>query len=149
MPMYDAKQSQVRERQLKIQELRIPFSIASGAASSTNDEPAVLFVKTASVNQISSSTGALDSGETAPTFVAQDNANGLFSVLVKVGEPIKKVAYAMIVRRSAHGLDTCKLANTTGVSENGDKIVLDCDTGVDLSAAALDACLLVGYEVQE
>lgn len=146
---YEAKDSLVRGRQLKIQELKIPFSIASGAASSSNDEPGVLFIKTASVDQITEAAGALDSGEAVPTFVAQNNANGLFSALVKVQEPIKKVACAMIVIRNAHGLNTCKLANTTGISENGDKIALDCDTSVDLSAAALDACLIVSYEVEE
>lgn len=149
MPSFYAKNELVQNRQLKVQRLSIPFSITGNATPASvvlaNDEPAVLFLKSEGVNQI---TAALD-GDTAPTFVSQNDANGLFSAMVKVGESVGKVMNAMIIRRTAHGLDTCKLADTDGITVLGDKIVLDCDTGVDLSAASLNACLVLEYSVAE
>lgn len=143
---FNAKQELVLGRQLKVQELCIPLVITGNATPASValsvDEPSVLFLKTQGVDKI---TAALDAGETAPTFVAQNDANGLFSAMVKVGEQIEKVISANIVRRNEHGADTAKLANTTGISANGDKIVLDCDTGKDLSTSNLDACLIVRY----
>jgi len=148
---YEAKQEAVLNRQLKVQELCIGLAITGNATPAsvvvTVDEPALLFIKTQGTDKITAAAGALDSGEAVPTFVAQNDANGLFSALVKVEEPISKVLSAQLIRRTAHGVDTVKLANTNGISANGNKIALDCDTGVDLSAASLDACLIVKYIV--
>ena len=148
---YQAKNEGPLDVQLKVQELCLPFSITASATPAAvvvaQDDPAVLFIKTEGVDRITSAAGALDSGEAVPTYVSQNDANGLFSVLVKVGEPIGKVVGAYIVRRTAHGLDTCKLANTTGISANGDKIALDCDSGVNLTTTSLDAVLVLKYRV--
>ncbi len=150
MPNYYAKSELVQERQLKVQELALRLAITGNATPASVvvavDDPAVLFLKTEGVDKI---TAALDSGDGSPSFVAQVDANGLFSAMIKVGEPIKKVLSAQLIRRTAHGVDTAKLANTTGITAVGDKIVLDCDTGVNLASANLDACLIVKYEVQE
>tara|TARA_R110000868_G_scaffold287815_1_gene548137 strand:+ start:1331 stop:1780 length:450 start_codon:yes stop_codon:yes gene_type:complete len=149
MSNYYAKSELVQERQLKVQELALRLAITGNATPASVviavDDPSILFLKTEGVNKI---TAALN-GDTAPTFVAQVDANGLFSAMIVVGEQIKKVLSAQLIRRTAHGVDTCKLADTDGITVLGDKIVLDCDTGVDLSAANLDACLIVKYEVQE
>lgn len=146
MSNYNAKSELVLNRQLKVQRIVIPFVITGNATPASvaiaKDDPALLFLKTQGVDQI---TAALDSADGTPTFVSQNDANGLFSAMVKVGEPVGKVMHAMIVRRDAHGFDTCKLADTDGITAAGDKIVLDCDTGVDLSAANLNACLVLEY----
>lgn len=150
MPNFPAKDEKVQNAQLKAQELCLRLAI-TGNATPANvavsvDDPAILFLKTEGVDKI---TAALDSGDGSPTFVAQDDSNGLFSAMVKVGEQVSKVLSAQLIRRTAHGVDTCKLADTDGITAVGDKIVLDCDTGVDLSAANLDACLIVKYVVAE
>ena len=150
MPSFYPKSELVQNRQLKVQRLVIPFAITGNATPASvaisRDEPALLFLRTEGVNQI---TPALDAADGTPTFVSQVDANGLFSIMVKVGEQVQKVMNAIIIRRATHGLDTCKLANTSGITAAGDKIVLDCDTGVDLSAANLDACLVLEYIVAE
>jgi len=149
MSNYNAKQDLVLNRQLKVQELAIPLSITGNATPASvvvaSDEPGIVFLKTQGVDKI---TAALN-GDTAPTFVAQNDGNGLFSVMIVVGEQIGKVLCAQLVRRNAHAADSAKLANTTGITALGDKIVLDCDTAVDLSAASLDACLIVRYVAAE
>lgn len=149
MSNYYAKSELVQERQLKVQELALRLAITGNATPASVaiavDDPSILFLKTEGVDKI---TAALN-GDTAPTFVAQVDANGLFSAMIVVGEQIKKVLSAQLIRRTAHGVDTCKLADTDGITVLGDKIVLDCDTGVNLASANLDACLIVKYEVQE
>ena len=149
MSNYYAKQELVQNRQLKVQELAIPLTITGNATPASvvvaSDEPSILFLKTEGVNKI---TAALN-GDTAPTFVSQVDANGLFSVMLVIGEQIQKVLSAQLITRNAHSAGSVKLANTTGISALGDKICLDCDTAVDLSAASLDACLVVKYIVAE
>jgi hypothetical protein len=147
---YTAKQELVRNRQLKVQQLAIPLSITGNATPAsvvpTSDERGIVFLRTEGVNQI---TPALN-GDTAPTLVAQNDANGLFSVMIVIGEQIQKVLSAELVSRSAHSTaDSAKLANTNGITALGDKIVLDCDTAVNLSSASLDACLIVRYIAAE
>ena len=149
MPSYYAKQELVQNRQLKVQSLSIPLSITGNATPASvvvsSDEPAILFIKTQGVDKI---TPALN-GDTAPTFVSQVDATGLFSVMLVIAEQIQKVNCAQLIRRSAHATDSAKIANVTGITALGDKIVLDCDTAADLSAANLDACLVVQYVVAE
>lgn len=147
---YSAKNELVQERQLKVQELALRLAITGNATPASVvvavDDPAILFLRTEGVNKI---TPALDAADGTPTIVSPVDANGLFAAMIKVGEPIKKVLSAQLIRRTAHGTDTVKIADTDGITAAGDKIILDCDTGVDLSAASLDACLVVRYEVQE
>jgi hypothetical protein len=147
---YSAKQELVRNRQLEVQQLAIPLSITGNATPASvvvaSDEPGIVFLKTQGVDKI---TAAL-AGDTAPTLVAQNDANGLFSVMIVIGEQIQKVLSAELVSRSAHSTaDSAKLANTTGITALGDKIVLDCDTAVNLSSASLDSCLIVRYIAAE
>lgn len=149
MPSYYAKQELVQNRQLKVQELAIPLAITGNATPASvvvaSDEPSILFLKTEGVDKI---TAALN-GDTAPTFVAQNDANGLFSAMLVIGEQISKVLSAELITRNAHSAGSSKIANTTGITVLGDKIVLDCDTAVDLSAASLNACLVVRYVAAE
>lgn len=150
---FDAKSPLVRDRQLKAQKLVIPFAITGNATPASvvlrSDEPSVLFLRSQGVDQITSAAGALDSGETATYSVAANDANGIFNLLVKVSEPIKKVLGALVIGRTDGVTQPCKLGDADGVSGNGDKIMLTCDSTIDLSAANMDACLVVYYEVDE
>lgn len=150
MPNFPAKDEKVQNAQLKVQELSLRLAITGNATPASVavsvDDPAILFLRTEGVNKI---TAALDTADGTPTIVSPVDANGLFAAMIKVGEPVAKVLSAQLIRRTAHGVDTCKLADTDGITAAGDKIILDCDTGVDLSAANLDACLVVKYVVAE
>lgn len=145
-----AKKSPVLEQQLKVQSVAIPVSITGNATPASvvakSDADALVFIKTEGTNRITAAAGALDSGETAPSFVAAVDATGKFAVLVKVGEQIEKAISCLLVRRDGHAVENCKIA---GISSAGDKIGLDCDTAVDLSAANLDASLELKYVVKE
>lgn len=148
---YTPKNELVQNRQLKVQRLVIPFAITGNATPASvaisRDEPAVLFLKTEGVNQI---TPALDTADGTPTLVSANDGNGIFNLMLKISEPVGKVMQAKVVTRSGTAAAVvCGLANTTGITAGGDKIVLNCDTAVDLSAANLDACLEVEYVVSE
>lgn len=150
MPNYYAKNELVQGRQLKVQRLVIPFAITGNATASavsiSRDEPALLFLKTEGVDEI---TPALDSADGTPTLTAANDANGIFNLMIKISEQVGKVMHAQVVGRDAATLVVCTLADSDGISAAGDKILLDCDTAVDLSAANLDACLELEYVVAE
>lgn len=116
---------------------------------STDDQEQILFIKTQFVDQI---TDALSSGEELPVYDTQSDADGQFSVLIKIGEPLEKIMAAYIVRRSAGNsgpeVKALSLANTNGISEFGDKIALNVDSGENLAAYSLDAALKVFYIVE-
>lgn len=148
---YNAKDEKVLNRQLKVQRLVIPFTIVGHATASavsiSRDEPALLFVKTEGVDQI---TAALASGDGTPSFTAANDANGIFNLMVKIGESVEKVCSARVVGRTSAKDFICTLADTDGITAVGDKIVLDCDGDVALNASnTLNACLVVEYIVAE
>lgn len=150
MPNYYAKSELVQNAQLKAQELCLPLSIVGNGTPAnvvvSVDDPAILFLKTQGVDKI---TPALSPADGSPSLVAQNDANGLFSAMIKLDEQVGKVLCAQLVNRKAHSAESAKLANVTGITAAGDKIVLDCDSSVDLSAANLDACLIVRYVAKE
>lgn len=150
MSNYNAKADLVQNRQLKVQRLVIPFTITGNATPAsvviTRDEPGILFLKTEGVNQI---TAALDAADGTPTLAAADDSDGIFNLMVKISEPVGKVMQAKVSGRASAAIVGCTLANTTGITAGGDKIVLNCDTAVDFSAANLDGCLEVEYVVAE
>ena len=94
MPNFPAKDSLVLGRQLKVQRLVIPFSIVGHATASavsiSKDEPALLFIKTEGVDQI---TAVVDG---SPTLTSANDANCIFNILVNVGESIAKVMHANV-----------------------------------------------------
>lgn len=148
---YDAKSDLVRNRQLKVQELNIPFKIVGNATPAsvaiTKDEPSVLFLKSQGVDQI---TPALDAADGTPSLTAANDANGIFNLMVKVGESLSKIQSARIVSRIDGVSHPCFIDDTDGISAAGDKILLTCDSTVALNAAnTLDACLEVKYVVSE
>lgn len=149
MSNFNATNENVLNRQLKVQRLVIPFTITGNATPASVviacDEPSVLFLKTEGVNQI---TPALDAADGTPTLTAADDSDGIFNLMVKISEPLAKVMQAKVtVRTGTAAITVCTMANTTGITAGGDKIVLNCDTAVDLSAANLNACLEVEYVI--
>lgn len=147
---YDPKSEHTRSVALKVQSLYLHLFIDGDAVPANKkhrpDDSAVLFIKTEGIDDTSS---ALDSGEAAPSFVAPVDANGQFSVLVKVSEKIKRIVSAKCVRQDASEVISCTLANTSGLSANGDKIVLNIDSAVNLAAGDYRGCLEVQYVVDE
>lgn len=146
---YNATNELVQNRQLKVQRLVIPFAITGNATPASvvlaSDEPAILFLKSQGVDQI---TDALDSDDGTPTLASATDLTGIFNIMVKVGESIAKVQHAEVITRTGTAaLVVCSLADTDGITAAGDKIVLNCDTAVDLSAANLDACLVLEYVI--
>lgn len=150
---FQAKESLVLGRQLKVQRLVIPFVITGHATAASKaivtDEPSILFIATEGLSHITVAKGAIDSGETVPTFdLTADDSDGKINLLVKVGEAISKVVQAQVINRVDGTLEPAYV-DATATSENGDKIRINCDSDVDLSAGNMDACLIVEYIVSE
>jgi len=148
---YNAKDPQVSSRQLKVQKLSIPFLVVGSAGTSTtsNDEPAVLFIRTQDTDQITTASGALASGETATYSVAAADATGIFNILVKTNEAVAKVVSARIASRIDGVSHPVFLGDADGLTSLGN-MMLTCDSTVDFTAAnTLDASLEVEYVVAE
>lgn len=150
---FSSKDSLVLNRQNKVQRLVIPFSILGHATPASvtfpsNDEPALLFLKTEGVDKI---TAALDSADGTPSFTSAHDVNGITNIMVDVGEAVQKVMYAFVQRRDAvNKVYQCSLADTDGITAGGEKIVLNVDTDLSLGAAnTLDAVLVVEYVISE
>lgn len=149
---FSPKDEKVANRALRVQELCLNFTVLGHATPAsktvTKDEPSILYLNFEGLNQ---TTAALETGDTAPTYAAPADATGIFNVLIDIGEPVAKVLAAQCIPRNiAAGAFALTLpsAPATGViaGTNGDKIALNGDTAVDLSAAnLLDACIAVKY----
>lgn len=153
---YNPKQAQVAKVALQVQTLKLPFTIAGSATAAnvvfTPYNSDVLFCKTAGTNTITVAAGALDSGETVPTLQAEDDSAGKFSLLAKVSETINKIVGAELKQfgGTAQNPGSIALANTTGLTANGDKIVLDLNTGIaHNTAVTLTYCLEISYVAAE
>lgn len=150
MSTFEAKNSQVFGRQLKVQRLVIPFTVTANATPASvvlrNDEPSVLFIKSEGVDQI---TGALASGETATYTVSPNDVNGIINLYVKIdGDDCLQVCRANVTDRVNGGSQPCKLGDADGISSVGN-IMLTMDATVNLATTNFDACLDVEYVVAE
>jgi hypothetical protein len=169
---FSAKDELVRGRQLAVQTLSIPFVVTGNATPSavniTCDEPAVLFLRTQGVDQI---TAALAANDTFPTYSTPNDATGVFNMLLIINETLVKVVDAKLVRRTpgTSGMEILAqaMANPpTGivVTDVGDqdpdyphdnkatygKICLNGKTGESFAGAnTLDTCLEVSYVTVE
>lgn len=150
MPSYEAKNSLTQARQLKVQRLCIPFTIAGSATSANvvplNDEPAMLFFASEGVNQI---TAALATNETATYTTAAADATGITQFLLRIGEDVAKVCSVYAVRRNSAELIPGLLGSATGITTGtagGQSIMGVIDSSLSLAAAnTLNACLVVEY----
>lgn len=152
MPSFYPKDSLVDDRQLKVQRLVIPFTITASATSANvvlaSDEPSILFIRSAGVDQITTASGALASGEVATYTVAPVDATGICNLLVKLGESVSKVVEAKVWDRTNGLTEPCKLGDADGISSLG-KIMLTLDSAVNFSTTNYDGALCVSYIVSE
>jgi hypothetical protein len=149
---FDAKNELTLGRQQKVQTLHIPFTIVGSATAAsvslTNDEPALLFLKTEGVDQI---TDALATSETATYTDSPSDANGVVNILVAVNESVTKVVGAQATSRvsGVESFQAVQLGSSTGITTGdggGQKIMLTLDTTQALNASnTLNAYLTVHY----
>ena len=147
MPSYYAKDSLVQNQQLKVQRLVIPFKVAHSASSASvviaASQPALLFLNTQGVNQIS----AVAAG--TPSFTSPNDAAGTMNVLVQINEPVLLVCHAEVISRTGAVSAVTTLANTTGLTTAGNQVVLNVTTGVNSTTTDLDACFIMEYIIDE
>ncbi len=161
---YYPKSSQVMERAIEVQRLVIPFSITADATPAdkvlATDEASVLFLQTEGATQISTTSGALDPGESVPPFdLTAADASGDFNLLVNVapgevpgsnGDRPVKIMQARISNRATGDVYPCyRNVSNPDIDVNGTKMLLNCESGLDFSSDDLDACLEIEYTVHE
>lgn len=150
---YPSKHELVQGRQLKTRRLVIPVLITGHATAAsksiTYDEPALMFLKTEGLDHITLANGAVDSaGElSAITFASANDANGIFSVLVRCGEAVDKVCSVKLVKRNGaeQVVGTAPTGATAYITSGGDKVVANFDTATDLSAGNLDCSIEIEF----
>ena len=152
---YQAKNSGVLGRALKVQKLVIPFTVTHNATPAsktiTNDEPSILFMNFEGITGISTTTGALQTGETAPSLASATDSTGVMNVCVLIQETIDKVMHLEVISRgTAVGIvkPGVVLAASTGTG-GGKSIFANITTGVNFSTTDLDAVLVVEYSTVE
>ena len=155
---YDAKNQEVAGRQLEVQKVVIPLVLVgnttAASVSMTSDEPALLYFRSQSVDQI---TPALAANETASFVVASSDAGGTVQCLLQIKENLVKVCSASLRNQvgSSSGMTAyvgdgnANHGITTG-SGGGQSIMLILTTGVSLqSATTSQLCLEVEYIAAE
>lgn len=151
---YESKNSLVQGRQLKVQRLVIPFTVTANATPASvvlrSDEPGILFLRSEGVDQITTASGALASGETATYTNAPVDANGILNLFVKIQpeDSCSKVMQARIVSRITGVDQPVFLGDADGKSSLGN-IMLTLDSTVNFATTNFDACLEVEYIVAE
>lgn len=150
---FDSKNELVLNRQLKVQKLSIPFALTANATPASvvlaNDEPAIMFLQSEGVNQI---TAALDTNETATFATSPVDANGTLNVLIKVRESVLKVVSARMASRITGVAQPLFLGSATGIttgSGGGKSIMLTLDSSVNHATTNVDASIEVEYVLAE
>ena len=143
------KASLAMDRALKVQSLIIPLLVTHNASSSSvvlaNDEPTVLFLQSAGVNQITAA------DPVAAAAFAQQNpsdSSGQLNCLVVVGENVAKVMKAKL-RNRISGAEYALVqdgGSIQGVAASGNMMLTVAST-VNFTTTDLDACLEVDYVV--
>lgn len=151
---FQSKNSLVLGRQLKVQRLVIPFTITANATPASvvlgSDEPAVLFIRSEGVDQITTASGALASGEVATYTTAPVDATGIINLLVKLrpDDIGLKVCRASAVSRVTGVSQPVMLGDADGLSSLGN-LMLTMDSTVNFATTNFDGCLEVEYVVAE
>jgi hypothetical protein len=158
--MFDAKKSEVRQVQLKVQQLALRFKLVGNATPAsvvlTIDDPSVLFLETESTSAV----GATDlsakvlSGETY-TQIAPVDANGIYSGLVHVGEKIKKVLSVQLMDAVSGAVqvtqkETAPTSQIISIAAAGDydAISFSIDEATANTSGTKERILLVRYAVE-
>lgn len=162
--MFDSKVSAVRSRQLRVNTLVLPFTIVSNATPAsktfTNDEPSVLCLKLEGIDYTTVANGGFDTSAEASaiTFATSTDATGIFSALVKIGEPIGKLISVKAIRTGTTGPGvavaiaevlngTIATGSTAGVTSVGDKLAIDFDSAVNFATTNYAGYVEVVYSL--
>ncbi len=157
---YDAKNEQVRSRQLKTQKLSLPFSVVGHATPGSKtivvDDPSILFLQFEGKDGMTVALGAFDTaGElSALTLTTADDSDGKFNAVIRIGEALSKVLSAKAVLRGSAtqtGIDGEYVTGASaGITSGGDKIVLYFNTTAAFEVAATTQWVIeVEYVVSE
>ena len=154
---FEAKDSQVLSRQLKVQKVSIPFQIIGNATPAsktvTVDEPSLLFLAVEGIDGITEASGALDADDTVPTLATETDSTGIFSLLVRINEELAKVVSCKVSCLSTADLVACTLpsAPSDGIVAGGalDKIVMNVDSGINLTTGTHKFVVELEYVVQD
>jgi hypothetical protein len=148
---------QAAQASLEVQTLVLPFEITGSATAASvvfkAHYPALLFAKTAGVDQCTEAAGALDSDDTVPTFASASDSGGDFGIIVRIGEELKKVVSCMVEISSAENAGANAIfcsAPSDGIVAGGalDKIALDVKNAPAFnSAVTVKGCIVVRYIV--
>jgi len=153
MPNYQAQNQNTLSRQLKVVELAIPLNIVANATPASkvqsNDEPSILFIATEGKNGITVASGAYDTTAEADaiTLATANDANGIYSLLLRVGEQVSKVVTAEVHQNFAteNITATVPTGSTVFITSLGDKLVLNLDSAVNFASTNYNATLVVRY----
>jgi hypothetical protein len=158
---YYPRATQVMQRSIEVQRLVIPFLITSNATPASKvlgtDEASILFLQTQGITQINSTSGALDSGESAPPFdLTATDSTGAFNLLVTVNpagqdsdaDTVVKIMHATITdRTTGAAYPTYHNSTNPDIVQNGSQMLINCASGVNLGTTSLNGCLEIEYTV--
>lgn len=161
---YYPKSTQVMQRSISVQRLVIPFTITHNATPANKvlgtDEASIVFLQTQGITQINSTSGALNTGESAPPFdLSAADASGAFNLLINVnpgggvpgnGDVVIKIMQARISDRTT-GATYATYHNSTNpdLAGSGSQMLINCASGVNFATTDLNGCLAIEYTVQE
>jgi hypothetical protein len=152
---YQAKDSLVLERQLKVQNLVIPFVVVGNSTPSSVslscDEGGFMFMRSQGVDQI---TPALDPNEVAAYTTSTSDSGGILQFLLKLrAEYPLKIMKASVVNVVTGVGSPCYLGSATGISTLNGNPYLDLMLVATLAAfnssVTADYCLSVDYVINE
>ena len=152
---YEAKSEKVQRRQLKVQQLCIPFDITFHATTSSvvhvNDEPSVLMIATQGNDKIAAQVTLL--GDTV-TFgggasASPADATGIVHFFINLGlEVCEKVISAQVVERDNGAIQPAYIGSATGISTLGN-ILIEMNSATSIAATSMAGCLIVKYVIAE
>lgn len=146
--------------QLRTQELVLPYTIVGDATPAdavvTVQDPSILKIETESTSAVGSTdlSAFITSGETFTPVDASDDSDGEYTVLVHVKEKVKKVLSVQCKDSKTGAVIPTKFTTAPADSiisvqnaGDDDAMCFGIDHGADLTAATVDAVLVVQYEL--
>lgn len=159
--MYEAKDSLVRGAQLRTQELVLPYTYVGNATPAsvvvTVQDPSILFIETESTSAVGTSdiSALITSGETYTPADVSDDSDGEYNMLVRIKEKVKKVLSVECRNRQTGAVIPAKFTTAPSNSiisfetaDADDCMCFTIDHGADLTAATVDAVLVIKYQVE-
>jgi len=154
---YQAKDELVLSRQLKVQELAIPLSSLANVVPTSkvvrSGIPSLLFTNFEGVSGLTVASGAFDTvaEAAAVTLAAANDITGVFSLLLRINEPIQEIVTAEIHRSGANEIisATYPTGAANGITLLGNKMIFNFDSTVNFATTNYNAVLVVRYIVDE